>query len=160
MSAIIRDRLLWAVVGFFGGALITNIGVIFTIRNVVVREYRSPQDLASTVRTISTNAVNRGWRVSDPVVLDPDTTRQFKAPVRIVELTHPDYARDLVAFGRNRSVAMAPTTLVAYEENGNVYVASVNTGLIGRFFHHEPAGAILKKEVDERQIMSFLRKRN
>jgi len=161
VSAIFKDRVLWAVIGFFGGALITNFGVILTIRNVVVREYRSPQDLSSTVQTIAANAATRGWRVSEPVVLDPDTTppRQFKAPVRIVELTHPDYARDLVALGRNRTVAMAPTTLVVYEQNGQVYVASINTALIGRFFRREPVGAIERKAVDEREIISFLQKR-
>jgi hypothetical protein len=101
------------------------------------------------------------WRVSEPQEFnsDPDVGGDHSRRIRVVELYNPDFGRDLVAFGRNRSVAVAPTTVVAYEEDGNVYVATVNTGLIGRFFHHEPSGAILKKEADERKILAFLKKR-
>lgn len=161
MSAIIKDRLLWGLSGLLLGILVTNAGVIYTIRHAVVREYRSPHDLATTIQTIAANAESRGWRVAEPLVFDRDVAapKQYNTPVRILELSHPDYARDLVAFGENRTVAVAPTTLVAYEDNGKVYVATVNNALIGRFFHREHAGPIKSKEMDEKQIMSFLAKR-
>ncbi len=161
MNSNVKDRLLWGIAGLLAGVVLTNAGVIVTIRNAVVREYRSPHNLETTIQTIAANAANRGWKTGEPLVFNPEmaSSKQYPTAVRILELSHPDYARAMVAFGRNRSVAMAPTTLVVYEQNGQVYVATVNNGLIGRFFHHEPAGPIGQKEADEKQIMAFLAKR-
>ena len=54
---------------------------------------------------------------------------------------------------------MAPSTLVVYEQAGQVYVASVNTGLIGRFFRRDAAGPMQRKRSDEKEILRFLENR-
>ena len=161
MTAIFRERLLSGLLGFVAGVAITNFGVVMTIRNSVVRKYRSPQDLSTTVQSIVANAATHGWIASQPVAFEQDSTGRgyMKVPVRILELSHPEYTESLVAYGRNRSVAMAPTTLVVYERDGQVYVSSVNTGLIGRFFRIEASGPLARKRSDEGEIMQFLAKR-
>jgi uncharacterized protein (DUF302 family) len=162
MTAITKNRFVWGLLGFVAGVWVTNIGVVLTIRNSVVREYRSPHDLSTTVQAISTNAASRGWTVSEPAMLQktpapgPD---QPAVPVRIIQLSHPDYTYSFIEHGRNRCVAMAPATLVLYERGGQVYVSWVNNPLIGRFFRIEAREPFDRLRADEREIMGFLAKR-
>jgi hypothetical protein len=160
MNIVTKNRIVWGLFGLVAGVLITNAGVALTIRRSVVQEYRSPHDLVTTVQTIVNNAAARGWKVSTIEPLDEDSVQPGGHPwVHIVELTDPAATRGLVAFGRNRSIAIAPSTYVVYEDQGQVYVASVNTGLIGRFFRREAAGPMQRKRSDEAQILGFLAKR-
>jgi uncharacterized protein (DUF302 family) len=161
MNVVVKNRVIWGFLGLAAGVLITNAAVALTVRRSVVQEYLSPDDLTTTVQKIVVSAVDRGWSVSGLQPLSEDAA-QPGGPhpwVHILEITNPGYARDLVAFSRNRTVAMAPTTLVVYEEAGQVYVARINTGLIGRFFRRDAAGPMQRKRHDEGEILSFLAKR-
>jgi uncharacterized protein (DUF302 family) len=161
MKAILQSRMFWGVIGFLGGAVITNIGVVLTVRSLIVREYRSPLDFSSTVQTIASNAGSRGWKVSKayehPAL--PQSVNRNLGSVQLIELSHPRYTSEALQFGPNRCVAMTPQTLIVYEQNGQVFVSSVNNGVIGRFFRRQAAGPMTKVRGDEKEILEFLTRR-
>ncbi len=161
MTVITKNRYIWGLLGFVAGVWVTNIGVVLTIRNSVVREYRSPQNLNATVQTIAGNAAQRGWKVSEPMAFERDTGGQepTNVPVRVLQISNPYYTHTFVEHNRNRSVAVAPMTIVVYERDGQVYVSSVNNGLIGRFFRIEAKEPLNRIRSEEAQILEFLAKR-
>jgi len=48
---------------------------------------------------------------------------------------------------------MMPCSIAVYEKYGQVYVASLNRGLVGRFFRREAAGVLGKVRADERESL-------
>ena len=162
MRSILRSRVFWGVFGFIGGAVITNIGVVLTVRSLIVREYRSPLDFSTTIQTLAAKADSRGWKVSKSYDLPPDllqTGNPHLGSVQVLELSHPRYTSEALQYGPNRCVAMTPQTLIVYEQNGEVFVSSVNNGVIGRFFRRQAAGPMTKVRGDEKEIFEFLTKR-
>jgi uncharacterized protein (DUF302 family) len=75
------------------------------------------------------------------------------APVEVIELCHPDYACQILKSGKRSCLAMMPCSVAVYERDGHVYVASLNRGLIGRFFRREAAGVLRKVRADEPEIL-------
>jgi len=162
MRSVLRSRTFWGIFGFIGGAIITNIGVVLTVRSLIVSEYRSPLDLSTTVQTIAANADSRGWKVTKSYELPADllqTANQHLGAVQVLELSHPRYTTEALQYGPNRCVAMTPQTLIVYEQNGEVFVSTVNNGVIGRFFRRQAAGPMTKVRGDEREILQFLTRR-
>lgn len=162
MKSILRSRVFWAFAGFIGGAIVTNIGVVLTVRSLIVREYQSPFDLSTTVHTLATNADRHGWKVSTPNEVPPELLRvgdRQIGSVQVLELSHPRYTSEALLYGPNRCVAMTPQTLIVYEQDGKVFVSSVNNGVIGRFFRRQAQGPMTKVRGDEKEIFEFLTKR-
>lgn len=106
---------------------------------LMLRERLSPYGLVETVERITNSAVGRGWVVSGVISLD-ESVRAHGAgdvrPVRLIKLCHPQYAARILRDERARIVSvMMPCTIAVYEKaDGRVAVATMNAGLVGRFF--------------------------
>jgi uncharacterized protein (DUF302 family) len=160
MKSIIQNKYFWLVAGFVGGMFVTNLGVVLTVRNVIVREYKSPLNFQMTVDKIVQNAEAQGWSVaktSEPTVVK--VADRAVGSFQVLELSQPDYAMEALKFGPNRCVAMTPYTVTVYEEQGQVYVSFVNNGVIGRFFRRQAQRSMTKVRADEDKIFAFLAKR-
>jgi len=72
---------------------------------------------------------------------------------KVIELCHPHYACELLRSGKRSCLAMMPCSIAVYEKYGQVYVASLNRGLVGRFFRREAAGVLGKVRADERESL-------
>lgn len=160
MKSIVQSKYFWLVAGFVGGMFVTNLGVVLTVRNVIVREYQSPLNFQQTVEKLTQNAEAQGWSVSkanEPTVVK--VAERTTGALQVLELTRPDYAVEALKFGPNRCVAMTPYTVTVYEEHGKVFVSFVNNGVIGRFFRRQAQRSMSKVRADEDQIFAFLTKR-
>lgn len=159
MGAVYRSNPAWALFGFAVGAGITFAAFIMFLRAVVITEQRSPYDFATTLQIITTSAVDRGWNVS-PVAGLPAALAQAEGlkngRVEVLEMCHPQYGAEILKYGKPHCLAMMPCSLAVYERDGQVYVASLNRGLIGRFFRRETASVIRKVRADEREILHMV----
>jgi uncharacterized protein (DUF302 family) len=154
-------NVIWGVAGLVLGSLGTVAVLAFAAPGLVVQEHRSPYGLTATVQTIVTNATNRGWRVSKIYDFREALDRPAEpklAPIQVIELCQRDYARDLLKSGKNRFVAaMMPCAVAVYEkEDGTVYVASMNSALMGRLFGGEIRTIMSRVARDDAEILRFL----
>ena len=154
-------HVVWGVAGLLIGALATIALLALAAPGLMIKEHRSPYDLAATVQAIVTNAANRGWKVSKIHDFREALARPVEpklAPIQVVELCQPDYAHELLQSGRNRFVAtMMRCAVAVYEkEDGKVYVASTNVGLMGRLFGGEIRTAMDRVARDNGEILKFL----
>lgn len=161
MRAIFRGNLAWGLYGLILGAAITLAGALLVMRAFLIQEQRSPFDLATTVQTITTNATQRGWKVS-PVKSLEEVQGQpgefTKPPAVVLELCHTGYAAEMLESERRSCLAMMPCTIAIYERGGRIYVSTLNRGMIGRFFRREAVGVMRQVRADEREILAFLSK--
>lgn len=161
MSSIYRTRILWGLAGLLAGVLASVAVLVVTVRSSIIDEYQSSLTLPATVEQIVTNAQARGWRVtSHPLEPTGEVALEKHADhIHVIHLCNNNYTEDLLAFGRNRSVAMVPSTIVVYQQGNAVRVAHVDNAALGRFFRRESAGAIRGVRQDEKEIFGFLAKR-
>lgn len=158
MSAVGRSNLVYALGGIALGLLVAFVTFVPTIRRAIIQERQSPYDFATTVQTIQDNAIGLGWTVTgvqdfDPIlaqVEDPAITQ-----LRVVELCHHGYASEMLTCKKTSCVAMMPCTVAVYERDGQVYVATLNRGLIGRLYRKEAATVMRKVRADEREMLQF-----
>jgi uncharacterized protein (DUF302 family) len=156
MRAVYRSNLASGLYGLFMGAGITLGTFIIFMHGAIITEQRSPYDFATTVQIISTNAINRGWKVSrveDFRAALAQMEDLKRAPVEVIELCQSDYACQILKSGKRSCLAMMPCSVAVYEKDGHVYVASLNRGLVGRFFRREAAGVFRQVRADEREIL-------
>jgi uncharacterized protein (DUF302 family) len=162
MRSVYLSNLAWGLYGLFMGAGITLSAFLMLMHGAIITEQRSPYDFATTVQVISTNAANRGWKVSrveDFGAVLAQGEDLNGAPVEVIELCHPDYARQILNSGKPSCLAMMPCSVAVYEREGHVYVASLNRGLVGRFFRLEAASVLRKVRADEKEILRLAAKR-
>lgn len=158
MRAMFRGNLAWGLYGLVLGAAIALVGILLALRGSVIHEYRSPYDLATTVQTITTNATQRGWKVARLEGLQEALAQsgEFKTPPAVVlEMCHSGYANQMLASEKRSCLAMMPCSIAIYEQDGQVYVATLNRDLIGRFFRREAVGVLRQVRADEQEILKF-----
>jgi uncharacterized protein (DUF302 family) len=104
---------------------------------MMIHDRPSKLGFDQTVQALEESIVANGWTHSGTRDLQKSLTRQgveFPHRVKIVELCKPEYAADVL--GTDRYVAtLMPCAIAVYEdENGQVRVSSMNTGLMGKMF--------------------------
>lgn len=159
MRRFLESRITWGVAGLLAGILVTLVATVLTVRSTIVQQYRSPYNFATTVEKVVNSANEHGWRVTSHALEQEPSQEKHADHVQVIHLCNPNLTCDLLALGHNRCVAMIPETVVIYEKNGDVEVAHVNTGALGRFFRREAAGSMRVVRADHREILGFLAKR-
>lgn len=161
MTSIYRTRILWGLAGLLAGVIASVAVLVVTVRSSIIDEYQSTLGFNTTVDQLVANAQARGWRVtSHPLEPTGDAAIEKHADhIQVIHLCNDNYTEDLLAFGRNRSAAMVPSTIVVYQQKDTVRVAHLDNAALGRFFRRESAGAIRGVRQDEKEIFGFLAKR-
>ncbi|UHD17272.1 DUF302 domain-containing protein [Thiocapsa bogorovii] len=123
------------VVGVLG---IAAVSVAFA-PSMMIHEHQSPYGLDETVEKISQNAIAAGWVVSGVKQLDKSVEKHGGGkilPVRLIDLCQANHAAKILSQDDERFVSvMMPCTISVYEkQDGKVYIAHVNAGLMGRLF--------------------------
>jgi uncharacterized protein (DUF302 family) len=127
------------VFGFFA-AVVVMAGLAFAFGpSLMIHEHRSPFGLEETVEKIVTNAKAEGWVAAGVKPLEKSIAKHGGGevlPVRLIDLCEPHHAAKILSSDRERYVSvMMPCTISVYERaDGNVYVAHMNAGLVGRLF--------------------------
>lgn len=158
------QSVVWGGAGLVAGALAAFLLLSWMAPGMLISERHSPLDTEATVRTIMTNAVNHGWKVSriydyQEALAQPAQPRM--APIRVLELCHPDYDRQLLSSGENRELsAVMPCAIAVYQNaDGEVHVASLNANLLGRIFGGEIQPVLAQVSRDDDEILAFLDER-
>lgn len=96
-----------------------------------VKEHVSPHDLATTVKTIETNAKAAGWKVVGKREMHKTIAEQggpVLRPVVLMELCSGKYSAKILADDSARwSSVLMPCTIAVYEkQDGKTYVSSMD----------------------------------
>ena len=107
--------------------------------NMMLNVSPSNKSLDDTVRTIEQSALDRGWVV--PKIYDLQKSlaeggHNDARPMKILSVCQPDHAHRILSEEGNRKVtAMMPCRIGVFEgDDGQVYVAQMNIGLMSKMF--------------------------
>ncbi len=124
--------------GFVAGILLTGIIGISAAPSMMMNENESNYSFDETVEMIQAEAIEAGWKV--PAVHNIRNSVSSGgydvAPVTVIELCKVDLAGQILSEDESRIVSsMMPCIVAVYEdEEGNVIVSRMNTGLVSRLF--------------------------
>ena len=159
MRTVSRLRLSYGLYGLVFGIAFATIAFVTIMRQGLIVERESPLDFATTVRTIKTNAAAKGWTVSEMESVHSALLKAGApdiAAVEVIEMCPSDHACQILRSGKRSCLAMVPASVAVYERNGRVYMATLNRGLIGRFYRHEAFGILKEVRTDERDILQMI----
>jgi uncharacterized protein (DUF302 family) len=127
------------VLGVIATLVVMAVGAFAIGPSMMIHEHRSPMGLDDTVNKIVENAKAEGWVVSGVKPLDEAIEKKGGKPVlpvRLIDLCEPHHASKILSVDDARFVSvMMPCTISVYEkEDGNIYIAHMNAGLMGRLF--------------------------
>ena len=156
-----RRGWLWGLGGLATGLVLAGALVATEAPGQMISERQSPYDVETTVRTISGNAAQQGWKVSKVYDFQQNLAApglKPMAPIRVIEMCQPDYARDLLSTEDTRFVSvMMPCAVAVYEkEDGKTYVAAMNVGLMGKLFGGRIAEVMGRVGKDDEAILRFM----
>jgi uncharacterized protein (DUF302 family) len=148
--------------GILVGILLTGIAVYLLMPKLMIRVQQSPADLETTVQMICDSAENQGWVISNIMKIDESVKKHGGGDVpkvRLINFCQPNYAGDILRDSKARHVSVfMPCTISVYEgDGGQVYVSSMNAGLLGRMM----GGTIAKVmggsvSQDQQKVLSVL----
>ncbi len=125
--------------GVVVGVVIAGIAAWLLMPRLMLTVRRSKASVEDTVAHIVDHAQREGWSVPKVYDLQQSIVQAgYELPhkVRIISLCKPPYARDVLGRDAFRRLAgIMPCRIGVYEgDDGGVYVAQMNTGLMGRMF--------------------------
>ena len=132
-----------AITGFLLGIIATvvvmAIGVFTFGPSMMIHEHLSPMGLDDTVNKITENAKAEGWVVAGVKSLDKSIEKHGGKPVlpvRLIDLCEAHHASKILSVDDARFVSvMMPCTISVYEkQDGKIYIAHMNAGLMGKVF--------------------------
>ena len=126
------------VVGFLLGFLAALAAVWFGMPKMMLHERVSPLGFDETVERIKQNVEDNGWVVASVSRMEKKLAKHGKTipPVTLVNICQPDYAATILNDEDARRIAvMMPCTIAVYaKSDGKTYIATMETGLMGRMF--------------------------
>lgn len=147
---------------FFGGLVVglvvAGVAVWMLAPGMMLVTHESRLGFDETVAALEEAAEAEGWVVSGTRDMNASLAQhgqELPRRVRIVELCHPEYARDILTTDRELS-SMMPCAISVWETDaGEVRVTQMNTGLVGRMFGGNVARVMGGRVAeDERSIVS------
>lgn len=128
---------------------------------MMIHEKQSPYDFDKTVDVILANAKAEGWLVPKIYDFQASLIKQNQpdpGKVKILKLCQPEYASKLLSQDNSKFVgAMMPCSVSVYEKsNGEVYVSSMNMGLMAKMFSGIVGDTLALVASDDAKILGFL----
>ena len=121
----------------FGGAIaLVAVGIVMP--KLMVKEAVSPLGYEETVAYIQNNVTNAGWKVSALMRLDKTLAKEGLEvlPVASFKICQPHHAEQILLDDEARFLSvMMPCSIAVYEkQDGNTYISTMNSALMGRMF--------------------------
>ncbi len=156
-------RKYWAAfaVGILWGVLITFICGFLYLRYSLIKVTPSRLEFMDTFQHLAANIPKQhpGWTVKPQTCVPP--TAPDRSRLKIINLCNRKLAAELLRNPADRKVsAMIPCAMAIYEaQDGQVYVAKLNVGLIGWLLGGNP-GRIFPKVVapDQQRMLNDIKK--
>ena len=125
-------------IGILVGVILTALIMVKTIPHLMVQEIQSPMGYEETVSHIQHNVTNAGWKVSALMRLDKTLAKEGKTvlPVASFKICQPDHAETILNDDDARFISvMMPCSIAVYEKaDGQTYISTMNSALMGRMF--------------------------
>ena len=142
--------------GFFIGAFAVGLTVYISAPGLMINETRSPLGHGETVDRIVETAEEMGWKVPETHEIHVSVANggYTVPPVTVIELCKVDLAGEILDNSENRVVSsMMPCRIAVYEnENGEVVVSRMNTGLMSSMFGGE-VQRIMSSATEETELI-------
>ena len=127
------------IIGFILGIIVTGITVWQIMPGMMLTERLSPYGVDETVAKITANAEAESWVVSTIQPLHKSVKKHGGGdlpPVILINLCQANHAYNILKEDDNKVISvMMPCTISVYQKSdGQVYVGTMNAGLLGTMF--------------------------
>ena len=155
-----KDVLVGTVIGFAFGFILCALIVVAVLPSMMIEVDPSYSGFDATVEMLEKRIKQNGWAVQSVIDLNASLEKhgQFLKPrVKLINLCHPEYARDVLTTDRYISTMM-PCTFGVYEgDDGRVYLSKINMDLMAKLFGGNIAKVMGEKvAADEKKILEGL----
>lgn len=150
------------VLGFLAGIIFTGVFISVSSGEMMVREFKSPYDFDKTVETVAKRIDNaKGWHVTEIIDQNKEVIENGGYDIgnfKIIKYCHGGYAsRMLDADDRKKVGNMMPKSFAVYEKSdGQVFVSTMNGGIMGKLFGGETEKIIEEVSLDVEDMMRFI----
>lgn len=148
--------------GFIVGIIFTGVVISVSSGEMMVKELKSPYDFDKTVDVI-TRRINetKGWHVTDVIDQNKEAKENGGFDIgnfKIIKYCHGGYsARMLEADNRKKIGNMMPKSFAVYEKSdGQVFVSTMNGGIMGKLFGGETERIIEEVSLEVEGMMRFI----
>lgn len=139
-------------------------GIIFSVSsgNMMVKEFKSPYDFNKTVNLMVERINNtEGWHVTGIVDQNKEVIENGGFPIgnyKLIKYCSGKYsAQMLQADDRKKIGNMMPKTFAVYEKSdGQVFVSTMNGGIMGKIFGGETEKIIEEVSLEVESMMRFI----
>ncbi len=146
--------------GFLVGVVVTGAVVWFAMPKVMFIIRKSHYGVDETVERIQAAAGSMGgWQVPKVYNIQQSLIKAGHPdakPVRIMSLCHPHHAYAVLKDEKNRLISsIMPCRVGIYQmDNGDVYVAMMNSGLMSKMFGPDVARVMKEVSEDEEKMLT------
>ncbi|MDV7186074.1 DUF302 domain-containing protein [Lutibacter sp. TH_r2] len=148
--------------GFIVGIIFTGITISISSSEMMVKEFKSPYNFEKTVHVITQRINNKdGWNVTGIIDQNKEVTENGGFEIgnfKIIKYCHGGYsARMLKADDRKKIGNMMPKSFAVYEKSdGQVFVSTMNGGVMGKLFGGEIEVIIEEVSLEVEDMMRFI----
>ncbi|MCD4651454.1 MAG: DUF302 domain-containing protein [Candidatus Cloacimonetes bacterium] len=145
--------------GFLVGAVVVAVAIWFIMPGLMLNVLPSKYDFPTTMEKIEDEIYNQGWdiqRVYDMQECLNNNDFPGMTPIQILSICKPSHANEILQDDRNKKVtAIMPCRIGVYEDsNGQVWISSMNMGLLGKMFGGVIKEVISHSAVEEKKILA------
>ena len=135
-----KNSIMMFIWGLILGIILTGIAGWNMMPNMMLNVHESNLNFEDTLLAINSSvAESNGWKI--PVIHDLQASlvkagHTDMTKVKVIELCHPHYAYDVLKNDEDKKISsIMPCRVGVYEDNnGQVYIAEMNTRLISKMF--------------------------
>jgi uncharacterized protein (DUF302 family) len=153
------------IMGFIAGVVLTGLAVWTLMPKLMIKVYPSRLSVDETAAAVEQAALGKNWKV--PKIYDiqktlKDSGLSDMTPLKIVSLCQPQHAYNILTPNDRDKVvtAIMPCRVAAYQGNdGKVYIAEMNMGLMSRMFGGNIARVMSAVAAEEKEMIEPLIRR-
>lgn len=144
--------------GLVAGIAITALLISFSLPKMMIEVHSSNKSFDATVTAIETQYQASNWKV--PKIYDLqksllDAGQEDVGRVKVISVCAPEHAYNLLKHDRYKKIsAMMPCRLGVYEdEDGKVFITSMNSALLSKMFGGVIEKTMTKVSKDQKEIL-------
>jgi uncharacterized protein (DUF302 family) len=156
-----KNKAITLIAGIIIGGLLAGVAMVSVMPKMMLHEKESPLGYQETIAHLENVITNSGWIISRKIDMQKSIAQYGKTvpPLTIIKICQADYADKILNTDEAMYVSvMMPCSISVYQKSdGNTYVSTMNTGLMGKLF-----GGVVAKVMggpvaaDEAKFMEFL----
>jgi uncharacterized protein (DUF302 family) len=148
--------------GFTLGIIFTAAALNISAGKMMLKELKSPYDFNKTVQVMK-NRINQkpGWHVTEIIDQNYEVKKHGGFEIgnfKIIKYCHGKFAADMLKDDDRKKIGnMMPKSFAIYEKSdGQVYVSTMNGGIIGKLFGGKTEQIIEESSLEIEDIMRFI----